>query len=170
MTGAKVECTVKGTDKVVQKFMQMKNSLRGDLLRKSIMEGGALAKRNLEAAAPQAKSQPKRRKWGPLFQNIIIYERRRRDIFIQAEQDNALAILVGPNKQAFYGYFLEKGYMHIARTSKMKRVRDASGRRKVIHTGGRKMPALKWIENAAKDTIPAVKKLITGFVEKGLGG
>lgn len=121
-------------------------SLRGTVLRQAVYEGAEIFARAIKNAAPKGGSH-RNSKFGPIAENIIIYERKRSDLFIEAEKDNALAVLVGPNKKAFYAYFVEHGFIHHTARSVLRRAHVGSVR-KVVHTSGVRVAGRPWIKQA----------------------
>jgi HK97 gp10 family phage protein len=159
---------VKGLDPLLQKFRELGVDLRGEIWRKSIMEAGEVAKGMIERASPHRASQPKKRKWGPLFQNIIVYERKQKHEYFQGRIDNQMSILIGPNHNAFYGYFVEKGFMHYkAATSKI--VRERVGRHvKYEHIGGQKVKAQPFIKPIFESQAQRIKDIVIEGIKKAI--
>jgi hypothetical protein len=160
---------VTGLDRALQQFKELSIDCRGEIWRKSIMEAGEVAKGMIERAAPHRASQPKKRKWGPIWQNIIIYERKKKNEFFQGRLDNQMSILIGPNHNAFYGYFMEKGFMHVTRASKI--IRKRVGRKvKYEHIGGQKVKGQPFIKPIFESQAQRLKDIVIDGIKKALRG
>lgn len=86
-----------GDEELIRKFRELDRAMAGDVLEEAVLEGAELIREDASQRAP--------RKTGNLARNIIKET-------MQKDQGKATAG-VGPNKDAFYGLFVEMG------TSKM---------------------------------------------------
>lgn len=102
-----------GMDEAIANLLAMPEYLRGEVTRRAVTEGAEILQADMIATTSAFRSS-KRHKGGQghISDNIIIHERRNPEAYLQAEKDNAIALLVGPSKKAFHAYFVEHGWNH----------------------------------------------------------
>lgn len=86
------------------------------------MAGAEIAKTAIQGRAPTAKRENRsNRPTGTIKENIIIYKRRRSI----EQQGESISYLIGPSRNAFYGYFVEHGIAGKKRIAAREFVDDA---------------------------------------------
>ncbi len=158
---------ISGIDQVIAKLRALNVEVREATLQKALQAGAQIAKTAMEAAAPRGNYPGGRnnRKWGPIHSDIIIYKRKRED---EAYGDYA-SMLAGPSKHAFYAYFVEKGFIHRKKTSRIRRSR-AGGVSTTVHEGGSKVEGNRKFENAFKANEDAIREAIIDVIAKAVQG
>lgn len=89
----------------MQAFAKRLESIGKDLAGKAMREA-------VTAAANTYKSEMEARAPGSIKAKIIVYERKGETAYTQAQKNLQISLLVGPSKDAYYAFFLEKGWMH----------------------------------------------------------
>jgi HK97 gp10 family phage protein len=101
---------LKGMDSAIANLRRLSKSMQGQVNREAAYEGAEILASEIIRQSPRGsfddKPNPKK---GHIAQNIIIYERKRKDTYTEGEQNASISLLVGPNKKAFHAYFYEHG-------------------------------------------------------------
>jgi hypothetical protein len=124
-----------------------------------------LAPRGPASETPNAK---KRR----IAESIILYERKRKDAYTEAERDESISVLVGPSNKAFHAYFYEHGRDGFeVKPDKKKALRWISGGKSIFSRGHKVGPqqANRFIHHAFMAKAEAAKQAMIRVYRDAVG-
>jgi hypothetical protein len=108
------------------------------------------------AASPHASVEPKRRLYGPIHRNIF-YKKLEEGLSGQIDQ---ILYRVGVSAKAFYGYFIERGWMAMGRSRRLRLHGAQAGHAQRGTTGGRKIEGRPFVGPAFDQLKPELERII----------
>lgn len=160
-----------GIDQYIAKLTAMERNLRGQTIRKAVMAAGEVAKQAMMATSPVRHTPRKRTKggFGPIRDHIIIYERKRRDLWSQVEADLAMSILTGPSHMAFYAYFQRHGWNLYVKGKSRIGWEGVPLRSKATWIGGKRMPARPELFRITEGTRQKMRQAAIDVIRAAIG-
>jgi hypothetical protein len=112
----------------ISRLKSLPNKIRGEFTRKIVSVGADVLKSAAQSAAGSIPSSTRSSsKWIHTKGSIIIYERKRKESYLQSESDMNISLLVGPSKKAPQTFWRERGRRAFSIKAKNKKALHWSG-------------------------------------------
>lgn len=146
---------VQNADRLIAKFQQLRKTHVKAAIRKGTRAGAKEQQKLLKAAAPVGTKRRKDRGPGFLRRNVKVRAIKRSRV----RQGHRAFIYFGVGK-AFYGSFIELGWVHDNRRkkTKLKGETTAAARRR-NQEGRKKIPGTRWMRDTARKYATRVLKI-----------
>ncbi len=132
---------VEGLDKLQDKLKALDDAVAADMLEKAVLAGAKIVRDDASRRAPK--------RTGKLSESI--------EVEVKAKSRESVSVAVGPNKEAFYGKFIELGHALVRGSKKAEK--------KVLGH----VPARPFLRPAIDENEANVKRVVAEELKKALG-